>query len=116
MEASAPSKQLIQRDSTLRFLPSQPGSPPLPWPASHQGPTKNKPPQEEVVDEITAWWQKALGTTAVLGQASNRSFPGPRSPIPKLLWTKPESGHAQQEITVVAAVPSAIEEKGARGP
>ena len=28
--------------------------------------------QEEVVDEITAWWQKALGTKAVLGQASNR--------------------------------------------
>ncbi|HEY5910649.1 MAG TPA: hypothetical protein VJA21_08610 [Verrucomicrobiae bacterium] len=39
---------------------------------------------EEVVDEITAWWQKALGTKAVLGQASNRPPPGPRPPVPKL--------------------------------
>jgi HSP20 family protein len=35
----------------------------------------NEPQQEEVVDEITAWWQKALGTEAVLGQASNRPSP-----------------------------------------
>jgi hypothetical protein len=26
----------------------------------------------EEIDEITAWWQKALGTKSVLGQASNQ--------------------------------------------
>jgi HSP20 family protein len=36
----------------------------------------NEPQQEEVVDEATAWWQKVLGTKAVLGQASNRTSPG----------------------------------------
>jgi HSP20 family protein len=33
---------------------------------------KNDPQQPAVADEITAWWQKALGTNSVLGQASNR--------------------------------------------
>jgi len=37
---------------------------------------KSKPQQEEVLDEITVWWQKTLGTKAVLGQASNRTSPG----------------------------------------
>jgi hypothetical protein len=37
---------------------------------------KSDPQQEEAVDKITAWWQKALGTKAVLGQASNRTSPG----------------------------------------
>jgi len=46
---------------------------------------KSKSQQEEAADEITAWWQKALGTKAVLGQASNRPPPGPRGPVPRLL-------------------------------
>jgi len=77
---------------------------------------KNKPPQEEVVDEITVWWQKALGTKAVLGQASNRPSLGQRAPLPELLWTKPDSGHAQQEKNVAEVIPSAIDKKGTRGP
>jgi HSP20 family protein len=73
---------------------------------------KSKPQQEEGVDEITVWWQKTLGKKAVLGQASNRAPPGQRAPTPKLLWTKPESGHAQQEIKVVEATPRATEKNG----
>ena len=57
----------------------------------------SKPQPEELVDEITVWWQKALGKKAVLGQASNREPPGQRAPVPELLWTKPESGHARQD-------------------
>jgi hypothetical protein len=68
------------------------------------------------VNEITAWWQKALGKKAVLGQASNRPIPGQNAPTPKLLWTKPESGHAQQETKVVEATPEATENKGANNP
>ena len=77
---------------------------------------KSKPQQEEVVDEITVWWQKALGKKAVLGQASNRPTPRQGVLTPKLLWTKPESGHAQQESKVVEATPGAIEKKEANNP
>jgi hypothetical protein len=77
---------------------------------------RSKPQQEEIVDEITAWWQKALGTKAVLGQASNRPTPGPRPPVPKLLWTKPESAQAEQEKRVVEATPRAAEKKEASNP
>ena len=45
------------------------------------------PQPEKVVDEITAWWQQALGTSAVLGQASNRPPPEPSAPTVTLVWT-----------------------------
>ena len=78
---------------------------------------KSKPQQEEVLDEITVWWQKALGKKAVLGQASNRGTPGQKAPTPKLCWTKPESVHAQQQERKVAeATPGATETKGANNP
>jgi HSP20 family protein len=77
---------------------------------------KSRPQQEEAVDEITVWWQKTLGKKAVLGQASNRATPGQKAPTPKLLWTKPESGHAQQERTVVEATPGATEKKEVNNP
>lgn len=95
---------------------SLPGWSPLVRPPGQEEPIKNEPQQEEVVDEITAWWQKALGKKAVLGLASNRPPPGPRAPAPKLLWTKPENRYGQQERTVVEATPGATEEKGADNP
>jgi hypothetical protein len=76
----------------------------------------NELQQGEVVNEITAWWQKALGTKAVLGQASNRPPPGPRAPIPELLWTKPESGQVQQERTAIEATPRPTKEEVAKNP
>jgi hypothetical protein len=115
MDALAPLQQLKELEATQRGASSLPGWSRLPWPAGREEFIKSKPQQEEDVDEITAWWQKALGTKAVLGQASNRPPPGPRAPIPKLLWNKPEIGRSQ-ETTVVEATPRAIEEKGASNP
>jgi hypothetical protein len=116
MDALAALKQLKDLQATQCSPSGLPDCSPLPWPTGQEESIERKPQQEEVVNEITAWWQKALGTKAVLGQASNRTSPGQRSPIPKLLWTKPESGEAQQEITVVEATPIAIEKKGASNP
>jgi hypothetical protein len=65
----------------------------------------SKPPPEEVVDEITAWWQKTLGTKAVLGQASNRPVPGRRTPTRHLVWVKPDSRPAQQESPIIEETP-----------
>jgi HSP20 family protein len=66
---------------------------------------KSKPQQVEVVDEVLVWWQKALGKQAVLGQASNRATPGQRAPAPRLVWTKPEDEHHEQEKKVAEAAP-----------
>jgi len=113
MDALALLKQFNVLESTQRGPGRLPDRSPLPWPPDQEEPTKNKPHRKEMVDEITAWWQKALGTKAVLGQASNRPPPGPRTPLPRLLWTKPESGHAQQESKVQETTVSATEKKGA---
>jgi hypothetical protein len=114
MDAMAPLKQLREFDDTQRGLARLPGWSPLPWPAGQEEFIKGKPQQEEVVDEIIAWWQKALGTKAVLGQASNKTSPGPRAPVPIFLWTKPESGHAPQQSKVAEATPA--ERKRANNP
>jgi len=97
MDALAPLKQLKDLENTQRGPGTLPGWSPLARPPGQEEPVKNRPQQEEVVDEITVWWQNKLGTKAVLGQASNRPPAGPKAPIPELLWTKPESGHAQPE-------------------
>ena len=74
MNALAPLKQLkeLELEATQRGQGSLSVWSPLARATGQEEPIKNKAQQEEVVDDITAWWQKALGTKAVLGQASNR--------------------------------------------
>jgi len=70
----------------------------------------------EAVDKTTAWWQKTLGVTAVLGQASNRPSPESRTPTANLLWTKPGEHHARPDPKVVEANPGTAEGKGPDNP
>lgn len=51
--------------------------------------------ERTVMGEITAYWQKALGKTSILGQASNR--PPSRQPahVPEPLEPKSLSGQAK---------------------
>lgn len=66
------------------------------------------------MDEITAYWQKALGKTSVLGQASNRPPPRPRAPEPDHLGTKSPGVPAQPEQTIMDASNTVAESERAK--
>ncbi len=73
---------------------------------------KRKPQPEQVVDEITAWWQKALGNKAVLGQTSTRPAPEPGTPPRYFTWTKVESGPVQPVKNIAAPAPGTTAMEG----
>lgn len=55
------------------------------------------------MDEITAYWQKALGKKSVLGQASNRPPARPSAPTCGPQSPNPPSEHANPRQTTIDA-------------
>lgn len=73
---------------------------------------KAKPQPEQVVDEITAWWQKALGSKAVLGQTSTRPAPDLGTPPRYFTWKKTEGTPVPPEKYIASAVPDSTTMEG----